>query len=54
MVLPIFPEGSTHITSELTFEKRDGRVTYFHGLMPVFVHDEDDIRSFRMVTAQFW
>lgn len=53
MVLPIFPEGSTYVTPELTFQRKDGQVTYFHGLMPVFIHDEDDMRSFRMITAQF-
>ena len=53
LVLPIFPEGATQITPELTFEKRDGWVTYFHGLMPVFRHEEDDIQSFRMITSQF-
>jgi hypothetical protein len=53
MVLPVFPEGSTHITPTLSFEKRHGRVTYFHGMMPVFIHDAEDIRSFRMITAQF-
>lgn len=51
--LPIFPDGVTLITSELAFQKKDGKVTYFNGHMPVFVHDEDDIRTFRMITAQF-
>jgi len=27
-------------------------VTYFDGSMPVFVHDEADVASFRMITAQ--
>ena len=53
MMLPIFPEGCTHIVPELTFAKKDGRVTYFHGLLPVFTHDENDIRSFRMITSQY-
>lgn len=53
LVLPIFPQGATQITPELTFEKRDGWVTYFHGLMPVFRHEEDDVQSFRMITSQF-
>lgn len=51
--LPIFPEGVTHITPELAFEKRDGQVTYFTGLLPVFRHDEKDLRTFRMITSQF-
>ena len=52
LVLPIFPQEATHITAELSFEKRDGWVTYFHGMLPVFRHSEDDIQSFRMITSQ--
>ena len=37
----------------LAFSKQDGRVTYFNGSMPVFVHEEDDQASFQMITAQF-
>jgi len=53
MHLPFFPDGVEHITSELAFEKRDGQVTYFNGHMPVFIHDEQDIPTLRMITAQF-
>ena len=53
MQLPLFPDGVEHITSELAFEKRDGQVTYFNGNMPVFIHGENDIPTFRMITAQF-
>lgn len=52
MVLPVFPEGVTLITSVLGFEKRDGQVYYFHGTIPIFTHAEDDIRSFQMFTSQ--
>jgi hypothetical protein len=51
--LPIFPVGVTHLTSELAFMKREGQVTYFNGLMPVFTHAESDLRTFRMITSQF-
>lgn len=51
--LPIFPVGVTHLTSELAFIKREGQVTYFNGLMPVFTHAESDLRTFRMITSQF-
>ena len=50
---PFFPEGVTHITPLLAFSNQEGRVTYFNGNMPVFVHDQDDRDSFRMITAQF-
>jgi len=51
--LPIFPAGSTSITSVLAFSRQDEQVTYFNGSMPVFAHDVDDTASFRMITAQF-
>ena len=52
--LPLFPPGITPITEALGFSKADGRVTYFNGTLPVFAHDEDDLASFRMITAQFY
>lgn len=52
--LPMFPEGSTEVTHDLAFEKREGRVTYFYGSLPVFTHDENDDASFKMITAQFY
>jgi transposase-like protein len=51
--LPMFPNGVTHITSELAFERKDGQITYFNGHMPVFTHAEKDIATFRMITSQF-
>ena len=50
--LPIFPEGLTPITEDLAFQRQDGKVVYFHGLLPVFQHGEKDVRSFRMYTSQ--
>jgi hypothetical protein len=49
--LLMFPNGVTHITSELAFEKKDGQVTYFNGHMPVFTHAEKDIATFRMISS---
>jgi transposase len=51
--LPIFVDGATQVTEDLAFERRDGRVTYFNGTMPVFAHDESDLATFRMITSQF-
>jgi transposase len=51
--LPLFPAGVTPITTLLAFGVEDGRVTYFNGSLPVFLHDEKDLASFRMITAQF-
>ena len=53
MQFPFFPEGVTHITPLLAFSRQDGRVTYFNGDMPIFIHDAEDMDSFRMITAQF-
>jgi transposase-like protein len=50
--LPIFPAGSTAITSELAFERRDSLVVYFNGHLPVFTHDVADVASFRLFTTQ--
>jgi hypothetical protein len=50
----MFPEGATEITHDLAVEKRNGRVTYFYGTLPVFTHDENDDASFKMITAQFY
>ncbi len=52
--LPLFPVGSTEVTQDLAFEKRDGQVTYFYGSLPVFSHTENDLASFKMITAQFY
>ena len=51
-LLPIFPPGLTFINRQIGFEKKDGRIYYFHGLLPVFSHDEDDLESFRFITSQ--
>jgi len=50
--LPVFPEGLTAINEDLEFQREQGRVVYFHGLLPVFQHEEKDLQSFRMFTSQ--
>jgi transposase len=50
--LPIFPAGTTKITAELAFEKRDGQVVYFNGHLPVFLHAQEDVGAFRLYTSQ--
>ncbi len=52
LMLPIFPQGLTPINELVGFEKKDGRIYYFHGLLPVFSHDEGDLQSFRFITSQ--
>jgi len=50
--LPVFRQDLTSITEDLAFQQEDGRVVYFHGLLPVFQHGEKDLKSFRMYTSQ--
>jgi transposase len=50
--LPIFPQGVTHITPEIAFQCQEGKVCYFNGHLPVFVHEEKDLATFRMFSSQ--
>jgi transposase-like protein len=50
--LPIFPQGVTHISSEIAFQYEDGKVCYFNGHLPVFIHDQADLATFRMFSSQ--
>src|SRR6058998_1534937 len=50
--LPIFPAGVTEINNSIAVQKEKGQVWYIHGHLPVFHHDEEDVRSFRMFTSQ--
>jgi hypothetical protein len=50
--LPIFPAGSKNITNQIAVECQGKQVVYTHGLMPMFQHDEGDIKSFRMFTSE--
>lgn len=50
--LPVFPQGTTHLTAELAFERRADQITYFNGHLPVFTHGAGDLASFRFFTTQ--
>ena len=52
--LPIFPAGTTLINANLGFTREKDRITYVYGNLPVFTHDINDIRSFRMITSQLY
>ena len=52
MLLPIFPPELTLINQKVGFLKRDGKVYYFNGTMPIFSHAQDDLASFRLITSQ--
>ena len=51
--LPLFPEGTTPITSELGFIRKGEQVLYVNGHLPVFMHEVSDLASFRLITTQF-
>lgn len=50
--LPIFPAGTTPITTELAFDCQGGKVTYLNGHLPVFQHAQEDLAAFRLFTSQ--
>lgn len=50
--LPFFPEEITLINQHIGFQKKDGTVWYFNGMMPVFQHRETDYRGFHLFTSQ--
>lgn len=54
MQLPLFHEGTQLITPDLGYRREGNEVVYLHGMMPVFLHQTDDIASFRMIISQFY
>ena len=52
--LPVFPAGVTQLSPDLGVSCREGRVSYFYGTLPVFTHDEKDVKSFRLFTSQLY
>jgi transposase-like protein len=53
MFLPIYPDGVVDLGQDLAVKRENGQVVYFNGMMPVFMHDENDLQSFQMITSQF-
>ena len=51
--LPIFPAGTTIINDRLSFENRDGFITYFNFMTPIHRHSADDKKHFRMIISDF-
>ena len=50
--LPIFPAGTTLITTELAFACQDGKVVYVYGHLPVFQQAIGDVAAFRLFNRQ--
>ena len=51
-LLPLIPDGATRINNLISVVRENGQWIYFHGALPLFRHSENDLRSFRMLTAQ--
>jgi len=51
-LLPLICEDATRINDLISVVRQDGQWLYFCGTQPVFQHSEEDLRSFRMFTAQ--
>lgn len=52
--LPFFPQGTTLINANIGFHREGDSITYFHGHLPVFRHEVEDHRSFRMIISQLY
>lgn len=51
MQLPIFPEGTMLVNACLGFRKSGDYVYYLHNGSPIFCHEENDMNSYRYITA---
>ena len=51
-LLPLVPDGATHINDRISVVQQDGTWTYFCGINPIFQHPNRDSQSFRMFTSQ--
>ncbi len=52
--IPLFSEGTTLINQNIGFLRQGTTITYIYGNLPVFMHDIDDMASFRMFTSQLY
>lgn len=51
MQLPIFPEDTKLVNACLGFRKSEDYVYYLHNGSPIFCHQENDMNSYRYITA---
>lgn len=52
LILPCIPIGATQINNRVGVFREDVRCTYFLGGYPIYSHNVDDNRMFRVVTSQ--
>jgi len=50
---PIFPSGTNIINGQLSFDSRDGFITYFSFCTPIHRHPIEDIKTFRLLVSSF-
>ena len=50
ILLPLFPAEATLLNRLVAVQKKEKTVYYFNGSMPIFMHNESDIDSFRYIT----
>ena len=48
VLLPLIPDGATHINDRISVIRENDKWTYFYGVDPVFRHPEKDLQSFRV------
>ena len=49
-----FFSGRIDRNNNLAFTKKDGKIYYIYGNIPVFSHAEEDNSTFGMITSQFY
>lgn len=52
-LLPLIPYGATEISDVISVVNQNDTWTYFHGGLPVFRHDANDKKAFKMITSSF-
>ena len=52
LLLPLFPVEATLINNLVGVQQKEETVYYFNGSMPIFMHIESDLDSFRYITSQ--
>jgi len=50
--LPIYPEDTKMINTDIGIKKIEDKILYFNGCMPMYQHHIDDYKSFRYITSQ--
>lgn len=51
MQMHIFPESTKLINPFVGFYKKEGVVYYLHNGSPIFCHQEEELNSYRYITA---